>query len=166
MRLAGLLCLLSCGEPPVQIEDAGIEVVRSLEIGTGSTAYEPLADEQALAIVSGAQGGGRYLGYHLFVGFLARGVAPDGVEVRWAASDEEAELGTAAYRVDLDAIEDGFGAWSMRIILSDCCAAENRRLRIDLSLVDRDGVGEEAHRFVVASECRPGPRYPTIDPCP
>jgi hypothetical protein len=139
-----------------------------LEIGTGVDRFGPLANDAAIDLIAGPQGGGRYFGYHVWLALYARALDPNEMSVEWAVRAEgvEAPLATAAYRVDLEPVGDDLGAWGMRGILSDCCAAEMQRLELLLSVRDARGTMKEASLHVRAGECPRALPNPTIDPCP
>lgn len=88
MRAAYLLCLstvLSCGagagSPSPEPVDPGPPW---LEVGAGSTAFEPLADGDAIELVQGPQGG-----WHVDVAARFGGMSPDGLTLSYRAFDGE-----------------------------------------------------------------------------
>ena len=80
------LALLACA-PPVCPADGGCacgSAAGAVEVGAGGSRFRSLAEGDPLTIVRGAQGG-----IHVVVGARLTGVAPDGLELRYALEDAD-----------------------------------------------------------------------------
>lgn len=140
----------------------------TLTLGTGLEGFAPLVAGSTLAFQRGPQGGDRYNGFHLWVAFKSQGLSPEGLTARWTLRDPAASalIGEAEYQLQLRPVEDGLGAFGMRVVIRDCCVAENRALSLHLLATDRRGIQAEAQRAIHTGECPTGRPNPTFDPCP
>jgi len=92
VTLASSLAGCGSGEEILPIVDP------SVSIGTGFPCLEPLGDDETVPIIMGIQGG-----FHVWGGFEARGLQPDGVEIDFKLVRDGVELASASYIDDIDA---------------------------------------------------------------
>lgn len=125
--------------------EPGGGVDASLEIGTGTWRFEPIADGQEIPLVRGAQGG-----WHVWVSLRAAGMVSTNatLDIEIQPADESREAQRAAIDVRLDPPEDD-GTRSLLgwpAILEDPSCSVGELLRVRATLTDDAG-------NVVSAEC-------------
>jgi len=133
-----------------------------VELGTGTTEWEPLAEETELVLIAGPQGG-----HHFIVHARMRGMDPGDPSspglvlnptTRFAVTNEAGdrlEIDMAPYRLGYEQVGADFFLPSGRILQvveSEVTAMYGQRARIDLQVTDRDGVAASDSRWVIALE--------------
>src|SRR5262245_176680 len=61
---------------PTDASDAGSDEPR-VEVGTGSTQFEPLTEGQVVDFIAGPQGGGQFFGFHIWFGARTWNLNPE-----------------------------------------------------------------------------------------
>ena len=118
----------------------------AVELGTGEWEFVPLADEQAVELVFGVQGG-----YHVWTSFRAEGLDPEDVmlEIETQPADESLPPERSRVPVDFDARDAMAELVGWPAILSQPgCVANRQLLRIRVTLTDRTGVRATDERYV------------------
>lgn len=132
-----------------------------LEVGVGRNEFTPLsaATTENVEIVKGAQGEGRFLGFHIWSALRFREVdlqtvslityaiyTPDGVEQAYIERDPE------LVTIERDA-EDRLLLLGLSPRLVDCCAAAETSLRMRAEVQLKDGTMLEAEGGAVSGPC-------------
>jgi hypothetical protein len=121
------------------------------ELGTGEWRYEPLAPEQEVPIIHGAQGG-----YHVWVSVRATGLAPD--PVRMILETEPVDASRAIERSDvpthMQPATDGdmveLLGWPAVLAHPGCDLGKPIRITVDL--IDAHGAHASAEAVVVPTD--------------
>lgn len=138
--------------------DAGSQ--RSVQVGTGVDAFEPLVDGQMVSVVLGPQARDpvRMGGFHIWGGVKTVGFDPAQVRVQWKvlAGADRAELASAERNFRLQPFEDGHAAFGIAAPISDCCSAAGTEVILWTRVADPAGaIGEDEVRVrVPAGNCR------------
>lgn len=135
------------------------------ELGTGTTEFEPLADESELVLVAGPQGG-----FHFVVHARMRGLDPgdparpglvENPRTEFAVTDEvdqRLDVEMAPYRLGYLAIGDDYVLPSGRIVRIRNEAVPSlygRRARIEVQVTDASGESASDGRWIVVVEAPP-----------
>lgn len=153
---AGWLCGAGCEDRSATEADRS-EATTGLEVGTGVEELEPLADEDALAVVRGCQGT-----HHVWVSLRATGYASRGLVVRLAL--ERVEDGAAVsepfvVRIALTAQGGELTTAGIPLPVPDPDAVVGRRARLVASVTDGSRPASDARVVRVVSGgdiCGPG----------
>lgn len=121
----------------------------SVEVGTGSIDYQPLAEGDRVELVHGSQGG-----WHIWTGARVREPSPPDARInlfaRFADTGESAG-DPSSVAVRLDPTGDGSrAAAGMRNFISDPVAVIGKRLVLRVEVVADDGRHGASERAVVA----------------
>lgn len=153
------------GEDPSDAgSDGGSDAANAaLVIGTGFPDFEALELGQEVPIIEGIQGG-----FHIWGGFLIRGVDPDDLSIDFTAELDGEVVASARYQDDLYLAFDpeawpafADGAWdyayaAVAVIFDDAIdpdAISGSRLSFDVTVTDRNGVTVADSTEVVAICC-------------
>lgn len=155
--LALLLVLAACGgradsskiDPNPNPNPNPNTTTASLEIGKGATSFEPLAEDEEIAIVMAPQtNGGLGLGQHIDFAVRAKGIAPQGVRVHLVLYDR---AGTYAdVTQDLNLVQDG-DWWitaGFRAVIDSCGDIADRPLTVEVDVKDTNGVKVMASKSI------------------
>jgi hypothetical protein len=143
---------------PADADDAGPSGPR-VEVGTGSAEFVPLTSGQVVELASGPQGGGRYQGFHIWVGARTWELDPEDLTARFVvlAAGDRAELGSVMWMTTFRPSPDGESSeiWGGSPRLADCCAVIGRPIILRVEVDDRRGVSAAGEIDVVAGDrCR------------
>jgi hypothetical protein len=134
-----------------------------MELGQGELEFAPLAEDEELPFVAGAQGG-----HHVFVSFRVVGMDPKRMHVSVATSvfdHPELDL-TREGRVNFDPASSNsyvYAGWPAQILKAPCHPGERVRLEVTLTdLQDRMASAEQTIRLATPAtpppkECAAGP---------
>lgn len=173
-KLCVLLALLGCSETAVPIEDASVSgdsgvardggladsgsssgdagATRTVEIGTGTTGFEPITEGQTLPLLAGPQGGGRNYGYNLSFALRVRGYNPRGIAITYRtllASNREVQAEQMLV-YDLVRQGDAYVIYGSAPQIMDCCAVEDLDVIMRAEVMDADGLSGSDERRVHA----------------
>lgn len=128
---------------------------RPVEVGTGRDSFEVLVEGQEVALSVGPQGGGRMMGYHVWMGLRARGVNPTGVRATYTILGATTrDLHAEQTRLfNLEPSGDAFVSYGIAPRIIDCCLVENQDVLLRVEITDADGVTAEDERRVHAGAC-------------
>lgn len=173
-----LLVLSGCSGTAVSIDDASVSAdsgvgrdgsvadsgsssgdagaVRTVEIGTGTTGFEPIAEGQTLPLLAGPQGGGRNYGYNLSFALRLRGYNPRGIAITYqtlVASSHEVQA-TQMLVYDLVRQGDAYVIYGSAPQIMDCCAVEDLDVIMRAEVMDADGLtGSDERRIHAGPVC-------------
>lgn len=174
-RWIWILCLAACGGGSDDDEsrdggparDVG-DVAPTVEVGTGEQAFASVETGGRVLMQRGPQASGdaRYNGYHLWLALRAQGIDPTDAMFTFTVRAGDTQLATGAYRQTLQAEGGDYVVYGQRLILSDCCLAEDAEIELSVQLTDGAGRTASDVRTVRGGECVRGLPNPTVDPCP
>jgi hypothetical protein len=155
--LVAALSLLGCGtglrggepndggsEPP-QSDAGNTATVPDLEVGTGTSAFEPLTDGQSVSIIFGPQGG-----YHVWAALrLKKSFAPERVEVHARLLQGSAELSDNGYLLNLVDAGDRYEWYGLQALVPDPAAIDGQPVTVRLEVKDQSGKSASAEVRVV-----------------
>jgi hypothetical protein len=122
-----------------------------VEIGTGESAFEPLAAEADLLLEAGPQGG-----HHFFLHARMMGLAPEGGTTRFRVYDEGGTRVDFSGDVPLDYEDAGGGVYALPYgpvtQVNDAVVTAGVRVRVTVELTDADGLQASDQRWVRAVE--------------
>ncbi|MDQ3033541.1 MAG: hypothetical protein M3Y87_14070 [Myxococcota bacterium] len=140
--LGALVPGAGCAEVPVEPERT------SLELGSGTFRFEPLADGDGAPLVKGAQGG-----WHIWVAVRAHGLESDAgslaIEIQPADESAPPQRTTIGVRFDPPDAEGRRSYLGWPAILSDPACDVGRLLRIEATLTTPSGERLRAERYVM-----------------
>jgi len=155
LALAALLASCSSAAEKASV-DAGPP---SLEIGTGSTKFEPLVEGGEILIVQGPQGG-----YHFFGSLNAKNINPGNSEdlldpsnpnTTFAAYADgvQIDVGASTYRQGLESTTAGEQMIGRRVILDivDDSELAGKEVRFVVKVQDADGIMLRDERKLIAT---------------
>jgi hypothetical protein len=168
----GLVALSACSESigdPGSTSDAGTTIdggddsdaslVRTVEVGTGTDDFVPIATDEQMTQILGPQGGGRYMGYHIWSAIKVTGFQPRMATVRFQILDEDRnELARQQRTLNLMPSMGAYVAYGVAPWLDDCCVVRNRPLIMHAEIVDSTGATGMDERTVLG-----GPICPDSD---
>ena len=148
-----LASLLACGEAPRPADPALAAVPATpasfdVEVGTGQSDFEPLADGADVVLVHGAQGG-----WHVWTAFRVRGAALRDVRVNLFARFDDGSAAGAASAIALTLGERPMGEQiyaGLRDLVFDGDQARGRRLVLRVEVIASDGRHGAGERTVIA----------------
>jgi hypothetical protein len=148
--------------------DAGMDAGGGpeIQVGGGAFEFEPLQSGQVVELITGPQGGGRYLGFHIWSGARTWDLDPTDMSAKFIVlhAGDRTELGRLEWVTSFRAGPDrSFEIWGATPRLLDCCAAVDQPLLMRIELLDRDGVSASAELPVQGG---PSCTDPTGDLCP
>jgi hypothetical protein len=145
----------SLGQDAQPIVDAAVKTSTSVSVGTGKDAYQALNEGQMVSLTEGPQGGGRYMGYHIWSGVSTKGFDPSAVTVDVAILDamNSAVLAHEARLIPLERNGDTFVAYGIAPRISDCCLAESKPVTLRAHVTDRNGLMGSDQKTVIAGPC-------------
>ena len=120
-----------------------------VEIGTGETAFAPLAAEGDLVLNAGPQGG-----HHFFLHARMMGLVPAGATTRFRVYDEGGDRVDFSGDVPLDYEDAGGGVYALPygpiVQVNDVVVTPGVRVRVTVQLTDTDGLQVTDERWVRA----------------
>lgn len=131
-----------CAACPGEPEPGPDASAPSIEVGTGSSGFEALREDQRVPFIQGPQGGGRYEGYHLWGALRAVGYDPEDATIRliYLRADDREEFARQERILPLQPAGDGsFVAWGFAPRIRDCCEVLNIEVIMRAELEDRSG---------------------------
>lgn len=148
VALCGAALLVACAPPPVVEEDAPVVGgAPSVELGTGSTGFEPIDDGDTLLIARGCQGS-----QHVWISLRSRNMATRGTYVHLWMDGPDGEEVTLEFVVRLSFMPSDDGTYgelpSLTLQLPDPDGAEGSPLTLHAEIRDRDGLVATAERAV------------------
>jgi hypothetical protein len=148
---------LACGEPddgaPVSVDTSlQPDASRAVVLGTGEAEFEPIDGEPHLRLVAGVQGG-----FHVWASFLAYGFTSDRLDMllETVVDDEPSQRLVMRARVSTRETLDSSGAPARAFAgfpaqVHDARCAQDKRVRVALTLTDADGASATDERYCVA----------------
>ena len=155
------------GDSGVGRDTGGSVDERTLRVGTGFDAYEPLTEGELVELVVGPQGGGRFSGFHIWSGFRVENYNPTDVRATYRIMTLENDVLALQERVyaGLEPNGDGFVSYGAAPRLDDCCLAETSTIVLRVDIVDGDGMNASASVEVRTGICEDSER-PGFSLCP
>ncbi len=136
--------------------DAGSDEPR-VEVGTGSTQFEPLTEGQVVDFTAGPQGGGQFFGFHIWFGARTWNLNPEAVSVTFIVlkAGDRSELARLNWVTNFrPTATDAYEIWGGTPRLSDCCAAASQPLVMRVEVLDVEGKSATGEIGVMgASQC-------------
>jgi hypothetical protein len=114
-----------------------------IEVGTGSDQFTPLVEGQTVEFTPGFQGGGRYMGFHIYTGARAWDLNPDAASIDFIVllASDRSELGRTNWVTNFrPTTSDAYEIWGGTPRLNDCCLAVGQPLILRVEVLDADGV--------------------------
>jgi hypothetical protein len=114
-----------------------------VEVGTGSAEFEPLVPGQAVEFTPGFQGGGRYLGFHVWTGARVWDLNPDAASIDFIVllASDRSELGRINWVTNFRPTSgEAYEIWGGTPRLADCCAGVAQPLILRVEVLDADGL--------------------------
>jgi hypothetical protein len=142
--------------------------LRVVEVGTGMDTFLPLMTDQMVNFVIGPQGGGRYMGYHIWSAVRTHGYNPNGATVRITVLSATTGVVHASQTriVQLEPHGADDIAYGIAARLDDCCAVAGRPILMHADVTDQDGNhGVDERRLLPEAVC-PSPADPMVSICP
>jgi hypothetical protein len=134
----------------------------SVELGTGTTAFEPLGEESDLVLVAGPQGGHHFVVHARISGLDPGDPSQPGLvsnpATRFTVTDEDGarlELEMAPYRLGYELVDGDYVLPSGRIVQVREAAVPSlygSRAHIEVVVTDADGQSASDGRWVIAVE--------------
>jgi hypothetical protein len=145
--------------------DAGGPVI---EVGTGMDTFMPLMTDQMVNFVIGPQGGGRFMGYHIWTAIRTQGFNPNGAMV--VATIRTASTGVVHAMVSriiqLEQHGPDYIAYGIAPRFDDCCLVAGKPLVMRAEITDQDGKHGADERRVLPEAICPSPANPSVSICP
>jgi len=136
--------------------------VGSVELGTGTTAFEPIGEESDLVLVAGPQGGHHFVVHARISGLDPGDPSQPGLvsnpATRFSVTDEDGarlELEMYPYRLGYELVDGDYVLPSGRIVQveeASVASLYGSRARIEVEVTDVDGRSATDGRWVVAVE--------------
>ncbi len=149
------LAAFGCGDPMPPTPFEG-----TLEIGTGETAFEPLADEQEVPLVFGPQGG-----HHVWISFRVTGFEREQVLMDLDVvplSEQEPPPRASPVRLFMSELGEGgryeYVGWPAQLADAGCYVGVPLSFRMTLTDPDGNEVSDEV--VVIPQDGAPG-----LEPC-
>ena len=119
--------------------------VADLDVGTGVSGFDALADGQQVEIIFGPQGG-----YHVWAALRASktAVAPDRAEVHVKLLLDGTQLSDNAYRLNLVDTGDFYEWYALQALVPDPAAVEGKTVIVRVELTDARGASFSAEHSV------------------
>jgi hypothetical protein len=171
--LGGLAVAVGCGggggsgDSGGDDGDDGDDGSSLVELGTGTTSFEPLAEEAELVLVAGPQGGHHFVAHARIVGMDPGDPEQPGLAsnptTRFSVADEDGtsiELEMAPYRLGYVEQDGAYVLPSGRIVQVREAVVPllyGSRARIEVEVTDAEGRSARDGRWVVAVEAAAGP---------
>ncbi len=126
----------------------------TVEIGTGQDDFVPLTEGELVPLNQGTQGGGRFLGYHIWSAVRAKGFEPKDALLEFVFVDSTGtEQARQSRQLTLLASGDAFIAYGFAPRIQDCCAVSNQAVTMQVRLEDGAGLVGSDERTVMAGPC-------------